>query len=57
MDVYDLQKTSLSLTLDITSLYINISRENCLCMLKHYHSQPGEASTPSEFVIQMASYV
>lgn len=49
--MYDLPKTSLSLTLDITSLYINISHETCLCMLKHYQSQQGEASPPSKSLI------
>lgn len=56
-DLQDLPDDSLLLTLDITSLYTNISHERGLNALRHYLAARGDAIPPSEFLVEMASYV
>lgn len=52
-----LPKTSLLLTLDIKSLYTNISHKKGLIALRHFFSSHGDVIPPSELLIEMASYV
>lgn len=56
-EVHDLPDASLLLTLDITSLYTNISHEKGLGALRHYLSSREDSSPPSDFIIEMASYL
>lgn len=52
-----LPETSLLLTLDIKSLYTNISHKKGLIALRHFFSSHGDVTPPSELLIEMASYV
>lgn len=56
-ELHDLSDASVLLTLDITSLYTNISHEKGLIALRHYLSLREDSSPPSDFIIQMASYL
>ncbi len=57
-ELQDLSDTVLLLTLDISSLYTNITHKNGLNALTYYLAECDETSfPPSDFLVDMASYV
>lgn len=56
-ELHDLPDVSLLLTLDIASLYTNISHVRGLNALRHYLSARCDVIPPSELLVDMASYV